>query len=266
MSKNKKPTTFDLFNDDSLWGNQETDSLSHDELLDPKWNRKRTKAEKESSKIKSRAHYGLGKYILRSPGNDLLDFYDSMMLRCDKTSKAWSYIPPSIVYHFRYEHDYPEYIHNKSFNYGRLSYLRDSLKDYYYTKDHTYYGQVYSKRYRWLTDKPHEEWSFDTMQDLKDFARQKLGITLPNNINACSKFTVKNVTTINFHCMCWRGSGAGYTIEFVPDDLNNEYWKDLKILDLEQYNHKTIYNPSELYKIKEALRLNVKPENIKHED
>ena len=47
MSKDKKPTTFDLFNDDSLWGNQETDSLSHEELLDPNWNRKRTKAQKE---------------------------------------------------------------------------------------------------------------------------------------------------------------------------------------------------------------------------
>ena len=247
--------------DANEWGN-----IGPDSMHDTKWNRKRNSAEKLNSKLKSRSHYDLGKYVLRSPGNDLLDFYDSMMLRCEQTSKAWSYIPPSVVYHFRYDHDYPEYIHNKSFNYGRLSYLRDSLKDYYYTKDQTYYGQVYSKRYRWLTDKPHEEWSFDTMPDLKDFAKQKLCITLPNNINACSKFTIKNVTTISFYSMCWRGSGAGYTIEFVPNDLNNAYWKDVKILELEQYNHKTIHNPSALLKIKEALRLNVRPEDINNEN
>ena len=54
MSKDKKPTTFDLFNDDSLWGNQETDSLSHEELLDPNWNRKRTKAQKERLSVISK--------------------------------------------------------------------------------------------------------------------------------------------------------------------------------------------------------------------
>jgi len=35
MSKNKKPTTFDLFNDDSLWGNQETETLTHEQLISP---------------------------------------------------------------------------------------------------------------------------------------------------------------------------------------------------------------------------------------
>ena len=38
MSKNKKPDLFDLFNDESLWGNQETDSLSHDDIMNKNWN------------------------------------------------------------------------------------------------------------------------------------------------------------------------------------------------------------------------------------
>ena len=44
MSKNKKPDLFDLFNDESLWGNQETDSLSHDEIMNPGWNKKLNKS------------------------------------------------------------------------------------------------------------------------------------------------------------------------------------------------------------------------------
>lgn len=43
----KKPDLYDLFNDDSLWGNQETDALSHDDIMDKKWNLKRTKQQKE---------------------------------------------------------------------------------------------------------------------------------------------------------------------------------------------------------------------------
>ena len=38
MSKNKKPTTFDLFNDDSLWGNQETETLTHEDIINKNWN------------------------------------------------------------------------------------------------------------------------------------------------------------------------------------------------------------------------------------
>jgi len=33
MSKDKKPDLYDLMNDDSLWGNQATDTLSHEQLI-----------------------------------------------------------------------------------------------------------------------------------------------------------------------------------------------------------------------------------------
>jgi hypothetical protein len=39
MSKDKKPDMYDFFNDDSLWGNQETDSLSHDDIMNKDWNK-----------------------------------------------------------------------------------------------------------------------------------------------------------------------------------------------------------------------------------
>lgn len=47
MSKDKKPDMFDLFNDDSLWGNQETDVLTHDDIMDLGWSRKKTQAQKD---------------------------------------------------------------------------------------------------------------------------------------------------------------------------------------------------------------------------
>ena len=37
MSK-KKPDLYDLFNDESLWGTQETESLSHDDIMNRNWN------------------------------------------------------------------------------------------------------------------------------------------------------------------------------------------------------------------------------------
>ena len=48
MSKDKKPDLYDLFNDDSLWGNQETDTLSHDDIMDVNWNK--TTANREKAK------------------------------------------------------------------------------------------------------------------------------------------------------------------------------------------------------------------------
>lgn len=39
MSKDNKPSMYDLFNDDSLWGNQETEDLTHDEIMNTNWNR-----------------------------------------------------------------------------------------------------------------------------------------------------------------------------------------------------------------------------------
>ena len=47
MNKDKKPDLYDLFNDDSLWGTQETESLSHEEIMDPIWNKRLTQSQKE---------------------------------------------------------------------------------------------------------------------------------------------------------------------------------------------------------------------------
>ena len=47
MHKDNKPDLYDLMNDDSLWGNQETDALTHDEIMDTEWYRRKTDTDKE---------------------------------------------------------------------------------------------------------------------------------------------------------------------------------------------------------------------------
>lgn len=47
MSKDKKPDLYDLFNDDSLWGTQETESLTHEEIMRDDWYKKKTAEQKE---------------------------------------------------------------------------------------------------------------------------------------------------------------------------------------------------------------------------
>lgn len=53
----KKPTLYDLFNDESLWGNQTVGELSHEEILDPQWNFKKNNFQKQrQSEIAKRLH------------------------------------------------------------------------------------------------------------------------------------------------------------------------------------------------------------------
>jgi hypothetical protein len=47
MTNKKKPDLYDLMNDDSLWGNQETDALTHDDIMDKKWIKAWDSARKE---------------------------------------------------------------------------------------------------------------------------------------------------------------------------------------------------------------------------
>jgi hypothetical protein len=57
--------------------------------------------------------YGGVKWVLRSPGNDLLEFYDRQNILLGKDNRACSAIPPSIVYHYRFEHQYPKELFDK---------------------------------------------------------------------------------------------------------------------------------------------------------
>jgi len=117
--------------------------------------------------------YGNQTYVLRSPGNDLLDFYDKQNNLLGKDNRARSAIPPSLVHYYRFKHDYPKELFDKSKNYGIHAYLRDQLKSYYRAKDNTYWGQVLKTRYDWMVDTPHLEYRFNLQSDLEKFVCEK---------------------------------------------------------------------------------------------
>jgi len=238
MGKDKKP----IFFDDIEWGNQETDSVSHKDMLEINWNMKRSIAQRKSFKKTQRKLYHMGTYTLRSPGNDLLDFYDSIMLRQDPTAKSYCAIPPSIIHYVRFTYKYPEWIFNKSNNYGRLAYLRDMLKNYYVTDEHTYFGAVYSSYMKWLKDEPHKAWTFETYKDLTAYAKKEFGITLRQSINVGGIMNTRSLDKDNIIAegMTWRGKGAGWSVVCnIADDYAH---KDL-ILPLEKYSHKELFTP-----------------------
>jgi len=190
--------------DPNEWGNIKLPGLSDEELHRKNWHRS------DIMKEKNKERYGYGEYIIRSPGNDLLDFYDKEMLKLDPTSKAFSKIPPSVVYHYRFEHDYPKELFDKSKNYGRLSYLRDQLSSYYQTHDQTYWGQVYKTRFRWLLDAPHQEYKFKYRKEVEQFFKERFKQKSFNS-NSSNLQKSKDESKILSHCF-WRGKAAGWSI------------------------------------------------------
>lgn len=199
----KKPILFD----DIEWGNKTLPGVSHEEMMTTDWVQKGNNLEL----------YGQGTYTLRSPGNDLLDFYDEQMQLLDPTGKAYSKIPPSVVYHYRFEHNYPAELFDKSKNYGRNAYLRDQLSDYHVTKDprdSTYWAQVYKTRMKWLIDKPHKEWTFRLQTDLDKLAKELFGQRISHILS--TQTATGNLNTEKHVSMVWRGKSAGYSLIWEP--------------------------------------------------
>jgi hypothetical protein len=175
---------------------------------DINWQQKQSKRNEEL--------YGNHTWILRSPGNDLLDFYDKQNELLGKENRAHSSIPPSTVYHYRFEHRYPKELFDKSKNYGINAYLRDRLRHLHDTSDPTYWGQVRTKRYDWLVDRAHTEIEFKFRTDIIEYLRKEFGqsgfhLTLAVND---STFRLKKS---KFEHMFWRGKLKGWSIIAIPN-------------------------------------------------
>jgi hypothetical protein len=222
--------TKDTTNDE--WGNIELSNITDEKLFNTNWNKvfgnkiagqtrkKLLKNDVQRKKQMSIVRKTMNDknysnklvYILRSPGNDLLDFYDQQNNLLGKENRAHSVIPPSVVYHYRFEHEYPLELFDKSKNYGRFSYLRDQLKKYYVTYDNTYWGQVYRSRYEWLINSPSEQHTFFSKKDLDDFCFEKF-----NQKNISGKlvnFSQTDHTLVNDQSehMFWRGLLKGWSV------------------------------------------------------
>jgi hypothetical protein len=194
------------------WGNQELPGISNEELFSDEFAKKVRYAEMgELNRHRNKDIYGTVKWIVRSPGNDLLYFYDKQNELLGKDNRAYSSIPPSVVYHYRFEHQYPPELFDKSKNYGVNSYLRDRLSHYHNTSDATYWGQVRNKRYDWLVNAPHEEFIFNTKAEALSFLKEKTGQQTIRDTLAVHSVTNK-LKKENLEHLFWRGNAKGWSI------------------------------------------------------
>jgi len=182
-----------------------------------------------ATSTRNREKYNVGKWVLRSPGSDLLDYYDKQNAMLPHDSKAYCKVPPSVVYHYRYEHKYPSKIFDKSYNYGRSAYLRDTLKKYYDSsvldkhmpcgrvkRDNTYWGMIYTRTFRWLTTEKHTAHEFDIQSDMNEFLLKQMD-QKSRNISQ-TIFHMANVDNARYMTQCyWRGKLAGWSVEFIPN-------------------------------------------------
>ena len=142
--------------------------------------------------------FGKGKYIVRSPGNDLLDFYDRMNDKLGKGRK--SVIPPSVIFKIRYRTKMPKTSPgNNQYNTtrGPKHITEEICKPYYQTDDPSYWWKVYANGMKWLVDKPHKQWTFTYRKDAEKFLlenvvpnKKSIGINLSNTN---SKWSGKNI-------------------------------------------------------------------------
>lgn len=108
--------------------------------------------------------YGYNKniYIVRSPGNDLLDYYDQQNL-CRGDCKV-SKLSPSEIFNIRFRWN------DKS---------RKVIKAYCDEKGLKVDGAMYqtyaTKTFGWLVDTPHQKWEFDSFVDMSKWLFERVG-------------------------------------------------------------------------------------------
>jgi hypothetical protein len=145
-----------------------------------------------STMLRNAAKYGGGKWILRSPGNDLLDYYDQQNTLLGLDNRAYSAVPPSVVFDIRFRQHFVSSVD-----------IRKHCKNYKKTKDPTYWFQVQQKRYNWLIDKPSEIFEFEYKKDVKNFLQKKFDQ---------KQFYFPNEQVTDWNKMFWRGKCAGWSI------------------------------------------------------
>lgn len=144
--------------------------------------------------------YGYNKniYIVRSPGNDLLDYYDSMNLKRD--SKRISKLSPSEIFEIRFRWE------DKS---------RRAIKAYCDSKgikvDGAMYDTYKSKTMRWLVDAPHQEWEFDSFVKMSEWLCKRVKKEFKGGGSMAESYTKRQ--------MIWQDKGLelnGWSFLIVP--------------------------------------------------
>ena len=170
----------------------------------------------KNSRMANLETYSRGTYIVRSPGNDLLDFYDMMHKRkIDAPKSNITPIPPSRIFEFRFRTELPNTSGANQFSGPtQVEIYRNVCKPY--ADNHDSKKVTIDKKvlYKWLVDKPSVQKEFKLAKHAVDYlsklrGSQHLGLRL-------------FVHTDNqvFEDLFWKGPLAGYSIIFIPEKVD----------------------------------------------
>ena len=210
------------------WGNR-----APAEIHNPRLNRRRTKAEydkigekvksrwktdpelKEKASARSKKHnidqYNVGTYIVRSPGNDLLDFYDQMHAACFDGGNITP-VPPSRIFQFRFRTELPEaFGANHASGPTHTSIFREVCAPYADNFDSKKIASDKNKLFKWLVDKPSVQKEFklgrhavDYLSEIKGKSQRGLRIVVHSD-------------NPDHEEIFWKGPLAGWSIVFIPN-------------------------------------------------
>jgi hypothetical protein len=117
-------------------------------------------------------------YVFRTPGSDLLDFYDKMWEQRDAKMKCR--IQPSVVYQLRFLEEYEKGKMQKK--------ILDICSKYIDVTDinETFAKDTKKHVYKWLTTEKSKQYTFDTQQEVLDFLLKEYNTKsyIPVNPNA----------------------------------------------------------------------------------
>jgi hypothetical protein len=180
------------------------------------WRQDGSRKKRQSQLVKTRnmQHYGKVEWVVRSPGCDLLEFYDQENAKLGKDNRAYSSIPPSVVFDIRFRMQIPK-ARVGGCGPGIAGAIRERCSQYKKTRDNTYWHQVFKSRYKWLKDEPHSEYVFDSKSEMREWLCEKFNqknfMLKDSEIFNDSKQVVKAV-----EFMSWRGRMQGWSIVTRP--------------------------------------------------
>lgn len=206
-----------MFTNKDNWGNQTLPGISNEELMSEEFARKiRYAGMGEMTRERNKDIYGAVKWIVRSPGSDLLEFYDQQNSELGVGNRAHSVIPPSAVFHIRFRMELPEAKIGNNQSGGRVTAIKNYCKQWKETDDNSYWGQVLKTRYNWLIDAPHTEFIFNSRNDAFNFLKEKTNqLTIRSTVAAHT--VTKKLKEEKLSQMFWRGNAKGWSVIAQPE-------------------------------------------------
>ena len=137
------------------------------------------------------------KYVFRTPGNDLLDFYDKMREKREATGK--SQIKPSVIYQIRYVEQY-----EKGFMNARVREILSEHVDLS-KQSECFCGDVRKRHMKWLTTEKSKQYTFSTQKEILDFLEKEYNTKSYIPINPTADKPV-------YEHMWWHGKLVGCSL------------------------------------------------------